>query len=76
MKTTVKELKDLMLEIGIEKEIVDRLDPAVPIIRQGIDSVDCPAFIASLEMKYGIRVSDEDGLRLKTINDYVAFLSR
>ena len=76
MKVTVKDMKDLMLKIGMKKEIVEGLDPAKPLGKQGVDSVDCPAFMLAFEKKYAIKVSDTDNLRLKTINDFVAFVNR
>jgi len=33
----------LMDEIGIEREIIDAIDPDAPLLTQGIDSIDFPA---------------------------------
>jgi len=72
---TVNELKGLMLETGIEEKIVNALDPNKAIALQGVDSVDCPAFAAALETRFGVKISDEVALKLKTLNDYEKFLN-
>lgn len=76
MAATVKDLKELMLQIGMDKDLVEGLDAAEPLTKQGVDSVDCPAFAMTLEKKYGIKISDTDSIQLKTINDFVAFVNR
>lgn len=76
MAATAVEMRELMLQIGMDKELVAGLDPATPLAGQGVDSVDCPAFAVALEKKYNVKVSDTDSLQLKTINDFVAFVNR
>lgn len=76
MAATVTEMKELMLKIGMEPELVEGLDPALPLSTQGVDSVDCPAFAVALEEKYDVKLTDTDSLRIKTINDFVDFVNR
>ncbi len=76
MAATVTEMKELMLTIGLEQELVEGLDPALPLSGQGVDSVDCPAFAVALEEKYDVKLTDTDSLRIKTINDFVDFVNR
>lgn len=76
MTTTVEDLKELMLDIGIDRATVDSLDPDSPLATQGVDSVDCPAFAVALEGKYNVTITDSDSLRLKTLNDFIAFVER
>lgn len=76
MAVTVAELKELMLQIGMDKELVSGLDADAPLATQGVDSVDCPAFAVALEGKYNVTISDSDSLRLKTLNDFIAFVGR
>jgi acyl carrier protein len=65
-----------MLQIGMDKALVAELDPGSPLATQGVDSVDCPAFAVALEGKYHLTISDSDSLRLKTLNDFIAFVER
>jgi len=72
---TINELKELMLNIGINKDIVTGVDPAEPLTLQGIDSVDCPAFAVAVEEKFGVKLSDADSLKLKTLNDFEKYIT-
>ena len=73
MNITSSSLKELMLANGIAAELVSRIDPARPLIQQGVDSVDYPGFILAFEDAFGIAISDAESLRLKTLNDFVNF---
>ena len=73
MSVTVIALKELMVANGIAAELVSRIDPARPLIQQGVDSVDYPGFIVAFEDAFGIAISDAESLRLKTLNDFVNF---
>ena len=75
MATTISELKELMLQIGMDKTLVEGLNATEPLAQQGVDSVDFPSFALAVEAKYGVKVSDADSMRLKSINDYVAFVN-
>ena len=75
MSATIAELKALMLSIGLDAELVRQLDPVKPLIQQGVDSVDYPAFILAFEDACGVQVSDADSLRLKTLNDFMNFVA-
>lgn len=75
MDATIPRLKELMLAIGLDADLVSRLDPAKPLIQQGVDSVDYPGFILALEQAYDTHVSDAESLRLKTLNDLLDFIA-
>jgi len=70
---TIFALKELMLATGLDAELVSRIDPARPLIQQGVDSVDYPGFILAFEEACGVKVSDADSLRLKTLDDFLNF---
>ena len=74
MATTAKELKELMLQIGMDKALVEGLDTTQPLAKQEVDSVDYPSFSLAVEEKYGVKISEADSMRLKSINDFVAFV--
>ena len=75
MSATIPELKALMLANGRDAGSVSQLDPVKPLIQQGVDSVDYPRFILAFEEAYGVQVSDAESLRLKTLNDFLSFLT-
>ncbi len=53
-------------EIKLESSIVDDL---------GADSIDLIELIMNLEEEYGINISDEEAVKLKTVGDVVDFLN-
>jgi len=75
MAVTGLELKALLEEVGVKPEVARAVDPAGPLLRQGLDSVDFPAFCALLEERFGLSLSDEDSLKLRTLNDFAAAIS-
>ncbi|ADW19299.1 phosphopantetheine-binding protein [Desulfobulbus propionicus DSM 2032] len=70
MAITIADLKQLMLAIDLDEEMVSRLDPNVLLSEQGFDSIDYPAFALAVEERYGVRISDAEALRLKTLADF------
>ncbi|HOI14802.1 MAG TPA: phosphopantetheine-binding protein [Geobacteraceae bacterium] len=65
----------LMDEIGIEREIIDAIDPDAPLLTQGIDSIDFPALAIAVEKKFGVDISDTSAAKLRTLNDFVRFIN-
>lgn len=53
-------------EIKLESSIVDDL---------GADSIDLIDLIMNLEEEYGISISDEEAMKLKTVGDIVDFIN-
>ena len=72
---TINELKELMLKIGMDGDLIAGLEPAEALSLQGVDSVDCPAFAVAVEERYGVKLSDADSLKLKTLNDFAQYIS-
>jgi acyl carrier protein len=73
--TNIDKLKELMLEIGVDQGIVTGLDPAAPLALQGTDSMDYPIFAAAVEERYGVAISDEEALKLKTLKDFEDYIN-
>jgi acyl carrier protein len=71
---TVEELKRIMCHAGVERSIVDAMDPAKPLLLQGMDSIDYPVFALAVEEKFRVRISDRDALQLKTLDDFKRFI--
>ena len=53
-------------EIKLESSIVDDL---------GADSIDLIELIMNLEEEYGLSISDEEAVKLKTVGDVVDFIN-
>ncbi len=75
MSVTGNELKGLLGEIGVRPATAQAVDPAQPLLRQGLDSADCPAFAALLEERYGLDLEEQESLSLRTLDDYAAYIN-
>jgi acyl carrier protein len=51
------------------------LVPDVPLTQQGVDSLDFATFLHDVEVKFEKRISPQQAVKLRTINDIVAFLN-
>jgi len=72
--SVINELKDLMLNIGIDERIVNEVDPDQVLAKHVLDSVDYTAFIVAIEERYGIKVTDRYALKLRTLNDFKNYI--
>lgn len=65
----------VMREVGVNEEIIKKLKNDVPLLSQGMDSIDLPAIAAAAEKKFNVDLSDADAGQLKTIDDFVTFVN-
>ncbi len=72
----INELKELMLEIGIDGGIVSEIDPDQPLAGHVIESADYPSFIVAVEERYRLKISDRYSLKLRSLNDFKDFITR
>lgn len=75
MAVTAADIIGIMKEVGVDAQIIGKLKNDVPLLKQGLDSIDLPAIAAATEKKYNIDLSDADATILKTINDFVAYVN-
>lgn len=75
MAVSIDELRELLIEAGVAPEVARRLDAARPLLRQGVDSVDFPAFCALLEERLGCVLDDDSAARLSSLDDFAKFLA-
>jgi len=71
----INELKELMLDIGVEESIVNEVGPEQILAGHVMDSVHYTAFIVAIEERYDIRVTDRYALKLRTLNDFNNYIS-
>lgn len=75
MAVTANDLRSFLIEIGAREQAVKTLDPAKPLVTQGIDSADYPAFVALLEERFGLDMDEAEGLALRTLDDFAAYIN-
>ena len=74
MKTTINDLKRIFAS-AIPADILAKLDPAQPMAAQGVDSLAMTTLAVALQDAYKLKISVEDGIKLRTLNDVVAFVN-
>ena len=70
------ELKELMLEQGIEDEVVNGINPDWPLMRHVFDSLGYTRFVVGVEERFGVRVTDRYSLRIRSLNDFAGLVER
>jgi acyl carrier protein len=75
MKTTVEDLKKCFKGI-IADDVLAKLDPTQPMVGQGVDSLAITTMAVELQNTYKVTITVEEGVKLKTLNDVVAFLNK
>jgi len=73
--SVIEELKELMLDIGLEESIVNGVGADQILAGHVMDSVHYTAFIVAIEERYGIRVTDRYALKLRTLNDFRNYIN-
>ncbi len=76
MKITSSDIINLIKEMGTNEKFVNSLMVDVPLIAQGMDSIDLPMLAVETEKKYHVDLSDASAGQLKTINDFVDFVNK
>jgi len=74
MKVNVEALRETLVQIGLPPEVAKAMDPSKPMLEQGMDSVDFPAFCVALEDQFKTGLGDDDVLKLHSLNDFVEFI--
>ena len=75
MQVTVDDLKKIFSPI-IPDKILSKLDPTLPMVGQGVDSLALTGLAVALESSYHIAITPEEGIKLKSLNDVVAFINK
>lgn len=76
MAITAADIIVIMREVGIKEEVIKGLKNDVPLLKQGIDSIDLPTIAVATEKKYKVDLSNIDSNTLKTLDQFVAYLNQ
>lgn len=74
MEVTTQVLRDLLAESGLAPEAARALRPDAPLLLQGVDSLQYPAFLLAVESRFGLTIDEGDALALRTLDDFVAYV--
>ena len=75
MKISAADVIAIMKEVGIDEAIIKGLKNNLPLLAQGLDSIDLPAIAAAMETKFKIDLSDIDAVKVKTVDDCVRVIN-
>lgn len=76
MKVTAEDILAVIKETIEDQEVAAKLKVGTPLLQQGLDSIDMPAIAVATEKKFGVNLSDAQATKLKTVNDFVAFVNQ
>jgi len=68
-------LRGLLIEAGVEQATAEAVQASLPLLRQGVDSLDYPAFCLAVERRFGLTIDDRSSLSLRTLDDFAAFIN-
>jgi len=75
MTISIDDLRQLLEDAGVSPALAKSLDPAQPLLKQGLDSMDFPAFCAQVEERCGVSLNDAAAATLRTLNDFERFIA-
>ena len=74
MMVNLNDIKSILENSNLRRINVTNLLTDIPLVEQGLDSLDMFNVFLNVEEKYNIKIEDNDFDVLKTINDIVAFI--
>ncbi len=74
MPISLNVLRELLVEAGVAPDVAEAIRPDVPLLRQGVDSLEFPAFCLVVENRFSLSIDERDSLSLRTLDDFAAYL--
>lgn len=65
----IDEMKKLLLNVGVEEEVVNEINPYMPLAAHILDSLGYSEFIVSVEERFGVKFHDPDSIFIRSLND-------
>jgi acyl carrier protein len=76
MAVTAADIIGVMREVGIDEDILDKLQYDEPLLYQGLDSIDLPVIAIAAEKRFGINLSNASATSFRTLNDFADFVNQ
>ncbi|WP_243310033.1 acyl carrier protein [Fundidesulfovibrio agrisoli] len=74
MDVTTEILRGLLAEAGVDPVVAEAVLPGEPLLRQGVDSLDYPAFSLAVEARFGLSIDERASMSLRTLDDFAAYI--
>ncbi len=70
----IDQLRELIVQVGGNAQTVSELEPDQAVAHNALDSFGFTAFIAAIEERFAIRVSDKSSVKLRSLNDFADYV--
>ena len=70
----IEQLRELVVQVGGDARTARELDPDQAIALSTLDSLGFAAFIAAMEERFAIEVSDKSSVKLRSLNDFTQYV--
>ncbi|MRR55823.1 MAG: alpha/beta fold hydrolase [Deltaproteobacteria bacterium] len=70
----IDQLRELIVQAGGNVQTVRELEPDQAVAHNALDSFGFTAFIAAIEERFAIRVSDKSSVKLRSLNDFAQYV--
>lgn len=72
--TVIDQLRELVAQAGGNEQTARKLEPDQAIAHNALDSLGFTAFIAAIEERFAIRVSDKSSVKLRSLKDFAQYV--
>lgn len=72
--SVIDQLRELVVQAGGNAQTVRELDPDQAVALNALDSLGFAAFIAAIEERFAIRVSDRSSVKLRSLKDFAQYV--
>ncbi len=70
----IDQLRELVVQAGGNAQTARELEPDRAVAHNALDSLGFTAFIAAIEERFGIRVSDRSSVKLRSLQDFAGYV--
>lgn len=70
----IDQLRELIVQVGGNAQTVRELEPDQAVAHNALDSFGFTAFIAAIEVRFAIKVSDKSSVKLRSLNDFAGYV--
>jgi pimeloyl-ACP methyl ester carboxylesterase/acyl carrier protein len=70
----IDQLRELIVQVGGTAQTVRELEPDQAVAHNALDSLGFSAFIAAIEERFAIRVSDKSSVKLRSLEDFAQYV--
>lgn len=74
MPVTAQDILNTFASV-LPADVLAKIDPALPLVAQGVDSLALTGLALAIQNTFSIKITAEDSMILKSVNDVVALIN-